>query len=295
MDPTTDGSLLEQTRRHFFGRLRRRARRDGPGLAARRRAGRAAAPPTGGRTRWRPSRRTSRPRAKSVIYLFMAGGPSQLELFDHKPELQKYNGQPIPDSFIKGKRFAFMDTFTKERAEAPGHDAQVRPARRVGRVGLGVPAAHRRGRRRPRRRPLGGDRRLQPRPGQAVRQHRLAAVRPAEHGGVGHLRHRQRVATTCPASSCCSPARAARAAARSTGAAASCRRPTRACRSASGGEPILNLASPQGIAADRQRRAIDAIRDLNRDAARRRPATPRSPRGSPPTRWPTGCRPAPRS
>ncbi len=52
-------------------------------------------------------------RAKSVIYLFMAGGPSQLELFDYKPQLQRYSGQPIPDSFIEGRRFAFMDIFTK--------------------------------------------------------------------------------------------------------------------------------------------------------------------------------------
>jgi len=51
---------------------------------------------------------------KSVIYLFMAGGPSQFELFDYKPELQKYDGKPAPDSFMKGKRFAFMDTFTKD-------------------------------------------------------------------------------------------------------------------------------------------------------------------------------------
>ncbi|HEV2949049.1 MAG TPA: DUF1501 domain-containing protein [Gemmataceae bacterium] len=53
-------------------------------------------------------------KAKSVIFLFMAGGPSQLELFDHKPKLQELNGQPIPESFIKNKRFAFMDLFTKE-------------------------------------------------------------------------------------------------------------------------------------------------------------------------------------
>lgn len=47
-------------------------------------------------------------RAKNVIFLFMAGGPSQLELFDYKPVLQKLNGQPIPQSYIEGKRFAFM-------------------------------------------------------------------------------------------------------------------------------------------------------------------------------------------
>ena len=50
------------------------------------------------------------PRAKNIIYLFMAGGPSQLELFDYKPKLIELNGQPIPQSFIEGKRFAFMDT-----------------------------------------------------------------------------------------------------------------------------------------------------------------------------------------
>ncbi len=48
------------------------------------------------------------PKAKSVIFLFMAGGPSQLELFDPKPKLQELNGQVIPESYVKGKRFAFI-------------------------------------------------------------------------------------------------------------------------------------------------------------------------------------------
>ena len=48
------------------------------------------------------------PRAKRIIYLFMAGGPSQLDMFDHKPTLNRYDGQPIPDEFIKGERFAFI-------------------------------------------------------------------------------------------------------------------------------------------------------------------------------------------
>lgn len=50
------------------------------------------------------------PRIKRVIFLFMAGGPSQLEMFDYKPKLTEFNGQPIPESFIAGKRFAFMDS-----------------------------------------------------------------------------------------------------------------------------------------------------------------------------------------
>ncbi|HAY82667.1 MAG TPA: sulfatase [Planctomycetaceae bacterium] len=49
-------------------------------------------------------------RAKSVIFLFMAGGPSQLEMFENKPKLTELSGQPIPDSFVQGKRFAFMNS-----------------------------------------------------------------------------------------------------------------------------------------------------------------------------------------
>ena len=47
-------------------------------------------------------------KAKSVIYIHCAGSPSQLELFDYKPELQKVSGQACPESFLKGKTFAFI-------------------------------------------------------------------------------------------------------------------------------------------------------------------------------------------
>jgi hypothetical protein len=100
-------SLRWETRRHFFSRC-------GVGLgrvalasllSERSRPAFAAAKPAAGHF---PAK------AKSVIYLFMAGGPSQLELFDYKPALQKYDGQAAPESLLKGKRFAFMDTFAKE-------------------------------------------------------------------------------------------------------------------------------------------------------------------------------------
>jgi hypothetical protein len=58
--------------------------------------------------------------ARNVIYLFMAGAPSQFELYDFKPALQKYNNQPVPDSLMAGKRFAFMDTFAKEKPKLLG-------------------------------------------------------------------------------------------------------------------------------------------------------------------------------
>ncbi len=46
------------------------------------------------------------PRAKRVIFLYMLGGPSQLDLFDPKPELAKRDGEPIPESLLKGIKFA---------------------------------------------------------------------------------------------------------------------------------------------------------------------------------------------
>ncbi len=48
------------------------------------------------------------PRAKRVIYLHMIGAPSQLELFDYRPELHRLDGQDCPQEFLQGKRFAFI-------------------------------------------------------------------------------------------------------------------------------------------------------------------------------------------
>ncbi|MEZ5402496.1 MAG: DUF1501 domain-containing protein [Bryobacteraceae bacterium] len=48
------------------------------------------------------------PRAKNVIYMFMEGGPSQFELFDPKPGLQKWHGQPLPESMTKDLKLAFI-------------------------------------------------------------------------------------------------------------------------------------------------------------------------------------------
>ncbi len=105
-----DHPLLHQTRRHFFAQC-------GVGIGSMALGsllndGRARAASQTEPLAPRPGHFT--PRVRSVIYLFMAGGPSQLELFDYKPKLQEYHDKPIPDSFLAGKRFAFMDTFTKE-------------------------------------------------------------------------------------------------------------------------------------------------------------------------------------
>ncbi|HYP08162.1 MAG TPA: DUF1501 domain-containing protein [Bryobacteraceae bacterium] len=47
-------------------------------------------------------------KAKSVIFLFMEGGPSQMDLFDPKPELQKWHGKPLPPSMTKDLKLAFI-------------------------------------------------------------------------------------------------------------------------------------------------------------------------------------------
>jgi hypothetical protein len=102
--------LLLQTRRHFFQEC-------GVGVGAMALAsllGRDAPAQTTGGNPLAPRLTHYPARATNVIYLFMAGGPSQLELFDYKPELQRLSGQPIPQSFLEGRRFAFMDSFTRQ-------------------------------------------------------------------------------------------------------------------------------------------------------------------------------------
>ncbi|QDV37496.1 DUF1501 domain-containing protein [Tautonia plasticadhaerens] len=105
--------LLRSTRRHFFERC-------GVGLGSMALGSMLGGSPARGAGRDRSNDPLSprpghfAPRAKRVIFLFMAGGPSQLELFDYRPELQRLTDQPIPQSYLEGKRFAFMDTFAKE-------------------------------------------------------------------------------------------------------------------------------------------------------------------------------------
>jgi hypothetical protein len=59
------------------------------------------------------------PRAKRVIFLYMSGGPSHLDLFDHKPELASRNGQPMPDSFTKGQPIAQLQGRSKLNCLGP--------------------------------------------------------------------------------------------------------------------------------------------------------------------------------
>ncbi len=102
--------VLHRTRRHFFEKC-------GLGLGgialsqmlaeeAGAKVDRAADPMA-------PRRSHHGAKAKNVIFLFMAGGPSHLELFEDKPMLRKYHGQAPPESLVKGKRFAFLGNDAK--------------------------------------------------------------------------------------------------------------------------------------------------------------------------------------
>ncbi len=70
------------------------------------------------------------PRAKRMIWLFMHGGPSHVDLFDPKPELVKYAGQPLPDSF--------GDVMTRRKVAQNPLLAPVKPFRRHGQSGLEI-------------------------------------------------------------------------------------------------------------------------------------------------------------
>ena len=105
--PDEPSPLLSTTRRHFFGQC-------GVGLGSLAlgsllaEEGRATVEPPDPTDPLAPRAPHFAPRAKRVIFLFMAGGPSQLELFDYKPKLQELDGQVVPPSYTKNKRFAFI-------------------------------------------------------------------------------------------------------------------------------------------------------------------------------------------
>ena len=90
--PPGGESVGDLTRRHFF----KQAGFGVGAMALSRLLGAQEAPPH------------FAPKARSVIYLFMAGAPSQLDLFDPKPRLSAMNGKACPEELLRGERFAFI-------------------------------------------------------------------------------------------------------------------------------------------------------------------------------------------
>ncbi|MDP6114621.1 MAG: DUF1501 domain-containing protein [Planctomycetota bacterium] len=115
MDPLTEHLRL-QTRRHFF-------RNTGLGLGTAALASllpdTEAAAPLASQTDGLPGLPHFAPKAKRVIYLFMAGAPAQLDMFDYKPELDGLFDKDLPDSVRMGQRLTTMTSKQKRFPLAP--------------------------------------------------------------------------------------------------------------------------------------------------------------------------------
>jgi hypothetical protein len=199
-------------------------------------------------------------RAKNVIYLFMAGGPSQLELFDYKPKLVELNGRPIPPSFIEGKRFAFMGT-----SHGTNLLGSRREFRQHGQSGAWVSELF------PHTAGIVDDMTLVHSCATSLFNH--APAKLFMNTGSGQFgRPSVGAWVTYGIGSPCdnlpgfvvllSGPRGPRGGAVNWGSGFL---PTsfQGVPFRSGSEPILDLSNPPGLSAERQRRAVDAIRDLN--------------------------------
>ena len=113
----TEKNLLHRTRRHFFSQC-------GVGLGTIALGGLLSDQQLYSAARVQnplaPKQPHFAPKAKRVIYLFMAGAPSQFETWLWRPKLAELDGQVPPDSFLEGKRFAFMERFTEEKPKLLG-------------------------------------------------------------------------------------------------------------------------------------------------------------------------------
>lgn len=116
MDPLREYELL-QTRRHFFGR-------SAGGIGAAALASLVnpqafAAPSTGVEGAGVMGEPHFAPKAKRVVYLFMSGAPSQMDLFDYKPEMDEWFDKDLPDSIRQGQRLTTMTSGQKRFPIAP--------------------------------------------------------------------------------------------------------------------------------------------------------------------------------
>ena len=201
-------------------------------------------------------------RAKNIIYLFMAGGPSQLELFEHKPKLNSLTGQPIPDSLLEGKRFAFMDSSFKNRSTLLG---SKRTFRQCGPSGMWISDLF------PRQAEIAGELTFVRSCATDVFNH--APAKLFMNTGSGQFGRPSMGAWVTYGIGSESRDLPGFVVLQSGGRGprggpvnwASGFLPTsyQGVPLRSGLEPILDLRSPEGITPERQRRALDAVRELN--------------------------------
>ena len=138
-------------------------------------------------------RRVNRPaqilaaRAKRVIYLFMHGGPSQMDLFDYKPHLRSRHGEELPASIRMNQRLTTMSSNQKSLPVAPSPFKFAQHGR-IGRLDQRAAAAPGDSGRRPVHHPFGAHRGDQPRPGRDVPANRPPAAGPSQLRKLGQLR-----------------------------------------------------------------------------------------------------------
>ena len=177
--------LRERTRRHFF-------RETGFGIGSlallHLMDERLFAAPAQAASPFEPKPPHFAPKAKRVIFLFMAGAPSQVDLLDPKPKLKQHNGEPIPDELVKGERFAFI----KGTPRLLGSPFRLRGRGPGGDRGVGALAALQDDRRPGGGRALAPNHAVQPRAGADLHEHRPPGGRPPLDGLVAQLRARQR-------------------------------------------------------------------------------------------------------
>ena len=123
-------------------------------------------------------------KAKSVIYLFMAGAPSQVDLLDASRQLQKYDGQSVPEELMKGERFAFIKGTPKLLGSPYRIHTRGNPAPRFRQsaaplLRIADDVSHRQ---------VGPYHSVQSRSGADLHEYGLSDYRTAEHGFVDDVR-----------------------------------------------------------------------------------------------------------
>ena len=195
-------------------------------------------------------------KAKHVIHIYLNGGPSQVDTFDPKPLLKKYDGKMLPQGNL-----------TTERKTGAALPSPFR-FQKYGQSGIEVSeifARTARAHRRHLRDPLDAGQHAQSRAVDAADELRRRAAVAAQHGVLAHLRPGHRERRTCPASSRCAPA--CRSPTSPTGSRRSCPASTRGRTSTPGSSQvedlIENIRNTTVTRAD-QRRQLDLLTDLNR-------------------------------
>jgi hypothetical protein len=118
MDPISAFNLL-QTRRQFFGETGLRLGGLAFGMLMGRQSARAQDQPTSRVHPPLPGLPHFPPKAKALIYLHMNGGPSQIDLWDYKPQLERHFNQPLPESIRRGQRLTTMTSGQSRFPVAP--------------------------------------------------------------------------------------------------------------------------------------------------------------------------------